>query len=132
MTDTQDINNDFQDAFTVCTYTKSVNLDPILIPMEEESPIEAVSSEGDDMVHTVCCSEHIQRARIERNNALHLARLYRDRVDNLIKEKRDMQHSLKAQVDKTREFWRNQIIEGSSRAGRMIRAALLRKNKSPL
>lgn len=132
LTDTQDINDDFQDVSTVCTCTKSVYLDPILIPMEEEPPIEAVSSEGDNMVHTVRCSEHVQRARIERNNALHLARLYCDRVDNLIKEKRDIQHSLKAQVDKTREFWRNQIIEGNSRAGKILRAALVRKNKSLL
>ena len=102
----------FQDIFTVCTCTKkSINLDPILIPMEEESPIKAVSSEGDDIVHTIRCSEHVQRARVERNNALHLARLYHDRVNNLIKQKREIQHSLKVQVDKTRDFGEIRLLK---------------------
>ena len=64
--------------------------------MEEESPIKAVLSEGDDIVHTVHCSEHVQRAKVERNNALHLAWLYCDHVDNLIKQTREIQHSLKS------------------------------------
>ena len=32
-----------------------------------------------------------------------------------------------SRVENIRNFWRNQIIEGESRAGRMLRASLIRK-----
>lgn len=119
-----------QPLCVICKCTEPVNLNPVLIPIKEESPMEAMSSQG-DVVHTKYCSEHVQNARIERNDALQLAKFYRDRVEDLVKEKRDLRHSLESQVDRIREFWRNQIIEGGSRAGRMVRASLLRNNITP-
>lgn len=113
----------------ICTCTKPINLAPVLIPINETPPIQAVSSEGDDVVHTTQCSVHVQLARNERNDALRLAQLYRNRIEQLVTEKRDLRHSLEEQVEKTREFWRNHIMEGGTRAGRMVRAALFRKDK---
>ena len=42
-------------------------------------------------------------------------------------EKSDLQHRLETQVELVRNFWRNQIVEGDSRPGNLLRVALIRK-----
>jgi len=122
--------DNIQPLHAICKCTEPVNLDPILIPIKEKPPTEAMPHQS-DIVHTKYCSEHVQNARIERNDALRLAKFYRDRVEDLVKEKRDLRHSLESQVDRVRKFWRNQIIEGESRAGRMVRTSLFRNIVTP-
>ena len=65
--------------------------------------MEAMPPQG-DLVHTLYCSEHVQNARVECNDALRLPKFYRDRVEDLLKEKRDLRHSLESQVDRVIKF----------------------------
>lgn len=71
----------------------------------------------------------MEKARAERNDALNLAKYYRNRIEKLRTEKEELQHEMKRQVQHSRQFWRNQIMEGESRSGRILRAALLRNDK---
>lgn len=64
-------------------------------------------------------------------NAKELARNYRDRCDELKAEiikmkaqKLQLQAQALEEKQKTRHFWRNEILEGQSRSGRMVRNAL--------
>ena len=120
-------NNEVVNIQPLCRCTEPVNLNPVLIPIKELPPMEA-ASQGSDIVHTKYCSEHVQHARVERDDALRLVKFYRDRVEDLVKQKRDLRYSLESQVDRVRTFWRNHIIEGESRAGKMVRASLFRNH----
>lgn len=98
-------------------------LDAVLVPVEESTP--TIHSES--LVHTAQCIEHVRIARSERNQALRLAQHYRDVAEGTNREKRNLQRKLEVQVEIVRDFWRNQVVEGGSRSGKMLRAALLRK-----
>ena len=131
----QDINvNDSQntdtdtDIITSHIYTTPPTLDTIAIPTQEISPYEAVSSGS--VVHTKQCAEHVQKARNERDIALHVAKLYRNRIEELVTGKRELQNNLEAKVEHVRDFWRNYIVEGRSRSGRMVYNALLKNEIS--
>ena len=78
------------------------------------------------------------KARTERNDALLLAKHYRNMAKNNKKEFLYLEQRMKSQlssierqsascVENIKNFWRNQIIEGSSKAGRILRASLIRK-----
>ena len=97
-------------------------LDEVLLPIQEPTP--TCSS---DSVRNAEYMEQIRIARKERNTALIAAQCYRDMAENSQKEKREIQYKLEANTELVRNFWRNKIIEGSSRSGKMLRAALLRK-----
>lgn len=115
-----------------CNCTEPINLPPVLIPIKDTAPVHVTSSKDNDVVqdviHTRRCNRQIQLARSERNDALRLAQLYRNKVEELVKDKKNLKHSYEEQLNKTRDFWRNHIMEGGTRAGRMVRAALLRKD----
>ena len=91
-----------------------------------------------DNVSVLMSKEAIIKARAERNDALSLAKLYRDVVETLKLENKHLQEEIEARiidikkqttsdVSNMKKFWRNQIVEGGSRAGKILRAALLRK-----
>ena len=101
----------------------SLLLDAVLIPVEE--PTSTCCSES--LIHSTQCIEHVRTARSERDRALRLAKHYCNMAEETHREKRDLQHRLETQVELVRNFWRNQIVEGDSRSGRMLRAALIRK-----
>lgn len=122
-------NNELVNIQPLCRCIEPVNLNPILIPVKE-LPLMEAASQRSDIVHTKGCSEHVQNARAERDDALRLAKFYRTRVEDLVKEKRDLRYSLESQVDRVRTFRRNQITEGESRAGRMVQASLLQNYTS--
>ena len=98
-------------------------LNAVLIPVEEPTP----TYHSESLVHNTQCIEHVRTARSERDQALRLAMHYRDMAEGSHREKQDLQHRLEARVELVRDFWRNQIVEGGSRSGKMLRAALLRK-----
>ena len=52
-----------------------------------------------------------------------LAKHYRNKAEETVSEKRAMQHKLEKQVELTRDFWRNKVLGGNSRSGKIIRAA---------
>ena len=113
--------------------------DPVLVPIEESFPSCVPSpSKQSDVVYIAQCKQDVIKAKAERNDALKLAKYYRDVAENNKKEMLCLQQDLQSKilsieqhsascVENIRNFWRNQIIEGSSRAGRILRASLLHK-----
>ena len=66
-------------------------------------------------------------ARKARNDALLVAHQFRDMAETLQAQKRDMKYEMEKTVEVVKEFWCNKVIEGGSRAGRMLRASLLKQ-----
>ena len=92
--------------------TKPLLLDAVLIPEVEEPPT------------TFNYSRRLLEAQKERDIALLVARKWRDIPENIQDEKQDMKTEMERTVKTVRNFWRNKVIEGSSRSGKMLGAAL--------
>ena len=58
---------------------------------------------------------------------LSLARLHRDMAETSQAQKRILKAELENKNELVRNFWRNKVVEGSTRSGKMLRAALIRK-----
>ena len=56
--------------------------------------------------------------------------MYRDLAETIQKEKRKINNELESRVEAVQSFWRNQVVEGQSRVGRILRAALFRNNNN--
>jgi hypothetical protein len=59
----------------------------------------------------------------KRDRALGQARLFRNQVDELRSKSRQMCAKLNDRVNIVRNFWRNNIAEGSTQSGRCVRQA---------
>lgn len=141
----EDSNSSQQIAYTeehqsaVCTVDTVENrndvdvFDSVLIPIEEGLPCNSNNN-----VSVSMSKEAITKARAERNDALLLAKHYRDMAETLKLENKHLQEDMEGRIIDIRKqaatdvsnmktFWRNQIVEGGSRAGKILRAALLRK-----
>lgn len=71
--------------------------------------------------------EHAFAIKLEKEKtkrALDEARYYRNLAEKLRKEKRSAVNIMNEKVEVVRDFWRNKILEGSTRAGRIVREAL--------
>lgn len=75
-------------------------------------------------VNSVDVVSYIQRTQDKTTNALHLARCYRDLAERLKKEKYETEQKMNDKVEVVRNFWRNNIHEGHTRAGKMVQKAL--------
>ena len=71
----------------------------------------------------------ISSCRRERDKALNDALCYRNLAERLLVEKREMKVRMEKRVETVRDFWRNQILEGQSRSGRIVKAASMRQCK---
>ena len=91
--------------------TKPLLLDAVLIPEVEEPP-------------TTFNYSRLLEAQKERDIALLVAQKWRDIPENIQDEKQDMKTEMERTVKTVRNFWRNKVIEGSSRSGKMLGAAL--------
>ena len=100
-------------------------LDAIVTPVVEPKP--ACSSSTPSAVHDVRCKIQLQAAQNERDQALLQARNYRDMAEATRADKRALKHNLEGKIELVRDFWRNKIVEGGSRSGRMLRVSLIRK-----
>lgn len=105
--------------------TAPLLLDSVLTPVSEKDHDDNCSQES--IVLSAHCKEIVQVARKERNQALMLARQYRNAAEECRSEKREMKHELERRTELVRCFWRDKIVEGGSRSGRILRAALMRK-----
>ncbi len=97
-------------------------LDEVLVPIEESNS----SCSLRNPVLAAQCAESIRKVRNERNDALCLAQHYRDIAEKTRKEKRDLKNKLENEIEIVRNFWRNKIVEGKSRSGKILRESLLR------
>ena len=104
--------------------TAPLLLDAVLTPISEPN-ICNYSSEGAILAQQ--CNDMVTAARVERDQALLLARQYRDAAEVCQNEKREMKYNLEKKIEVIRSFWRNKVVEGGSRSGRILRAALIRK-----
>lgn len=101
----------------------SLLLDAVITPVSESSCI----FEDSCTLQELHSRQQVQSARAERDRALALACKYRDDVEKSRMERRALKHDLETKIETVRNFWRNKIIEGSSRSGRILRAALIRQ-----
>ena len=51
------------------------------------------------------------------------AQIYHNVAEEMKKENRSMKDKLNSKIETVRDFWRNKLFDGSSRSGRMVRAA---------
>ena len=61
----------------------------------------------------------------QRDGAVRSAQLCRDIAEKLKTENRTLKEDMIQKVETQRDFWRNKILEGQSRSGRMVKMALL-------
>lgn len=99
--------------------TSPLLLDEVVTPLYEST----CSCSLMDMAGRVCCKEQLKVARQDRDSALMLARQYRDLAEASHTKIRQQKNELEEKVELVREFWRNKIVEGSSRSGQILRAA---------
>ena len=105
--------------------TSPLLLDEIVIPLSEPS-----CSCSNTCMSDLCvaqCKEELESARRARDNALLLARQYRDRAEKGQEEKRKQKKELEDKVELVRTFWRNKVVEGGCRSGQILRSALIKK-----
>ena len=67
---------------------------------------------------------YIQQSQDKTAKALHLAQHYRTVAENVRSESLKRQKEAEGKVEIVRNFWRNKIYEGSSRAGKIVQSAL--------
>ena len=69
----------------------------------------------------------VQSAREERDQAIGLARHYRNLAKSRQLEKRILKNDLEGKIETVRDFWRNKIVEGGCRSGQILWNALMKK-----
>ena len=106
----------------IASDTSPIVLDSVLSPISEPP-----SSCTSIPVHSARCKQLLESARKERDHALSLARHYRDMAETSQAQKRILKADLENRVELVRNFWRDKVVEGSTRSGKMLRAALIRK-----
>ena len=103
--------------------TAPLLLGTVLSPVVEKPPVCQLGFHR----QSAKCDKLIQEARTERDQALLIARQYRNVAEATRAEKRELQCELEKKIEVVRDFWRNKVVEGGSRSGLILRAALLRK-----
>lgn len=107
------------------------SFDALLLPSTslpatcEERVKSYVEVKGIDRVNLV---SSIQLEQEKTRKALEQVRYYRNLAEKLRKEKRNTVLVLNDKIELVRDFWRNKILEGSTRAGKMVQRALNRKH----
>lgn len=100
--------------------TSPLLLDAVITPVSE--PMCSCSD-----VKATLCNQKLEAARREKDNALLLARQYRDLAEKCRTEKRMQKQELEEKIELVRNFWRNKVVEGGTRSGQILRAALIKK-----
>jgi hypothetical protein len=80
-------------------------------------------------VYRVAVVSAVQLERQKTRKALLEARHYRNLSERLRKEKCELTSSMNEKVELIRDFWRNNVKEGSTRGGKMVQKALENYNQ---
>lgn len=75
-------------------------------------------------IDRVIFASAIKKEQEKTHKALEDAIFYRNLAERLRKEKRQAVSNMNDKVELVRDFWRNTILEGSTRGGRMVKKAL--------
>ena len=110
------------------TKSKNDNSPSVLLPAYSP-PLQKVNIqvEGDDGLTNVSAKFYIDRLMKERDEALLSAQLFRNQVDQLRSKNRKLYCEMHDRIDTIRNFWRNNIAEGSSRPGLCVKMAVLKQ-----
>ena len=75
-------------------------------------------------IDSVCVVSYIQSLEDKTTSALQSAKYYRDIAEKIREENINSEFEMEKRLQRIRGFWRNQINEGSSRAGKIVQMAL--------
>lgn len=131
--DSQHLQEQYLEIQQEATKSEASVYTPLLLPSfipSSEGIRVFIEGTQDKITHTVSklsAEKYIEHLHRERDHALEQARLFRNQVDEVRSKSRQMCTKLNDRVDVVRNFWRNKIAEGSTRAGRCVRQAI--KNK---
>lgn len=95
----------------------------LLPPVTEEKVLEEVN--GLQRIDYACA---IKLEKEKTKKALEQAQYYRNLAEKFRSEKRSAVNIMNDKIEVVRDFWRNKILEGSTRAGRIVREALKNSN----
>lgn len=84
---------------------------------------------SNDVIENLSAKQYIESLREERNIAIRSARLLRSLVDELRRKNRKLHCDMHDKIDTVRDFWRNNLVEGSSRSGLCVKLALQKQSK---
>ena len=101
---------------------------PSVSPSSPASTEDLVSKMGITGITRVFFASTIQSEQKKTSKALEEAKFYRNLAERMRKEKNDFATAANRKIEMVQEFWRNNVKEGSSRAGRMVRCALMKQN----
>jgi len=99
---------------------------PAYVPPLEEVNVQVKGSNG---LLKMSAKHYVSRLITERNEAVLSAQLFRNQVDQLRSKNRKLYCEMHDRIDTIRDFWRNNIVEGNSRAGLCLKMAV-QKSKS--
>lgn len=90
-------------------------------------PLEKVNVQvkGNSGLTNMSAKHYIGHLIAERNDAVLSAQLFRNQVDQLRNKNRKLYCEMHDRIDTIRNFWRNNIAEGSSRAGLCVKMAVM-------
>ena len=92
-------------------------------------PLEKVNVQvkGNSGLTNMSAKHYIGHLIAERNDAVLSAQLFRNQVDQLRNKNRKLYCKMHDRIDTIRNFWRNNIAEGSSRAGLCVKMAVMKQ-----
>ena len=114
---------------------KTSNYGVLLLPsfIDSSSNVKIYVQGAKDVMTNIaarlCAEQYISNLSKERDEAAKAARSYRNQVDNLRSRNRKLYCDMNDKIDVIRNIWRNNIAEGSTRAGKCVQQAILRHKK---
>ena len=106
-------------------YNALSNDEPGILLGEIVHPLEEANITVNN-IDMAMCDRKLQLARKERDEAILIAKCYRDLAERTHSEKHALQHHLESKVEVVRDFWRNKVVEGGSR-GCLVRRHPIRR-----
>ena len=97
---------------------------PAYVPPLQEITIQVKEK---DVVENLTAKQYIANLIKERDEAILSAQMCRNKVDELRSANRRIYCNMHDRIDTIRNFWRNNIAEGNSRAGMCVKLAIQQK-----
>ena len=95
---------------------------------EFETPAQSIVSKLPP-IEQICVNKFILELKDKEKEAITKARLFRNRCEDLILSAKRAEQNAMLREYRVREFWRNNVQEGRTRGGRMLRESLKKHGK---
>ena len=96
-------------------------------PCEYEAAAETIIEKNLGPVERYAVHAYIGELKKQESDAVDFARIYRDKMEKCQLEQKQKAVEMKIKQQEQREFYRNSIQEGRSRAGHILRMAMTKK-----